>query len=136
MTYCLGVGATIGFFQGNVLKLLDDISVLKPTFFPSVPRLLNRIYDKVNAAVELKGGISAYLFNMAVDSKKAGLRDGYLTHWLWDRLVFSSVRERLGGRVQSIITGSAPISPQGAYSLGPFLLSPSHFKENPCQDRK
>lgn len=40
-------GARIGFFQGDVKLLLDDIKELQPTLFPSVPRLLNRIYDKV-----------------------------------------------------------------------------------------
>ena len=40
-------GAKIGFFQGDVKTLMDDIKELKPTVFPSVPRLLNRVYDKV-----------------------------------------------------------------------------------------
>ena len=40
-------GGKIGFFQGDVRKLLDDIKELQPTVFPSVPRLLNRVYDKV-----------------------------------------------------------------------------------------
>ena len=40
-------GAKIGFFQGDVKTLMDDIQELKPTVFPSVPRLLNRVYDKV-----------------------------------------------------------------------------------------
>jgi long-chain acyl-CoA synthetase len=40
-------GGRIGFFQGDVRKLLDDIKELQPTVFPSVPRLLNRVYDKV-----------------------------------------------------------------------------------------
>ena len=44
----MGVGARIGFFQGDVRKLMDDIKELKPTIFPSVPRLLNRFYDKVS----------------------------------------------------------------------------------------
>jgi long-chain acyl-CoA synthetase len=112
MTYCLGVGAAIGFYQGSATKLLDDIDQLKPTIFPSVPRLLNRIYDKIMAAVELKGGLSALLFNMAYESKKQSLKNGYITHWLWDRLVFSSVQARLGGRVKAMVTGSAPISPE------------------------
>jgi len=112
VTYILGVGGAVGFYQGNTQKLLDDIDVLKPTVFPSVPRLLNRVYDKVLAAVELKGGVSSVLFNLACDSKKANLRDGYLNHWLWDRLVFGKVKARLGGRVKAIITASAPISPE------------------------
>ena len=40
-------GAQIGFFQGDVKKLVGDIQELKPTIFVSVPRLLNRVYDKV-----------------------------------------------------------------------------------------
>ena len=41
------VGAKIGFFRGDVKQLVSDIQCLKPTMFVSVPRLLNRIYDKV-----------------------------------------------------------------------------------------
>lgn len=40
-------GARVGFYQGDITLLMDDIKTLKPTFFPVVPRLLNRIYDKV-----------------------------------------------------------------------------------------
>jgi len=40
-------GGAIGFYQGDVTKLLEDLAVLQPTVFPSVPRLFNRIYDKL-----------------------------------------------------------------------------------------
>ena len=46
-TMSLVVGCKVGFYGGNVLKLTDDCQVLKPTFFPSVPRLFNKIYDKI-----------------------------------------------------------------------------------------
>ena len=46
-------GARIGFFQGDVKKLVGDIKELKPTIFVSVPRLLNRMYDKVSVVVVL-----------------------------------------------------------------------------------
>lgn len=42
-------GARVGFYQGDISLLMDDIKTLKPTFFPVVPRLLNRMYDKVSA---------------------------------------------------------------------------------------
>mmetsp|Transcript_24508 Transcript_24508/g.38010 ORF Transcript_24508/g.38010 Transcript_24508/m.38010 type:complete len:382 (-) Transcript_24508:409-1554(-) len=45
-------------YGGNVLKLVEDIQILKPTYFPSVPRLLNRIYGKIAAAT---GDMSAML---------------------------------------------------------------------------
>jgi long-chain acyl-CoA synthetase len=40
-------GMKIGFFGGNVLKLTEDMQILKPTLFPSVPRLYNKIYGKI-----------------------------------------------------------------------------------------
>ncbi|KAI8815019.1 hypothetical protein BJ742DRAFT_782010 [Cladochytrium replicatum] len=106
----LYVGGRIGFYQGDTLKLLDDVAVLKPTLFASVPRLYNRIYDKVLASVKAKGGLAAYLFNAGFQAKKKGLAAGNVTHFLWDRLVFGNVRARLGGRVKVMMSGAAPIS--------------------------
>lgn len=40
-------GARIGYFQGDIRLLMDDLKNLKPTIFPVVPRLLNRMFDKV-----------------------------------------------------------------------------------------
>ncbi|KAI9599165.1 hypothetical protein BDF19DRAFT_470552 [Syncephalis fuscata] len=103
-------GGSIGFYQGDTLKLLDDVNELKPTLFVSVPRLFNRIYDKVWGGVKAKGGIAAYLFNTAYKQKLRNLKNGTSYHWLWDRLVFGTVRAKLGGRVRCMLSGSAPIS--------------------------
>ncbi|KAL9553112.1 hypothetical protein MBANPS3_003455 [Mucor bainieri] len=103
-------GAALGYYQGDTLKLLDDIAELKPTVFCSVPRLFNRIYDKVLAGVKAKGGVSAYLFNSAFNAKKANLNKS-VNHWLWDRVVFAGIRQKLGGRIRFILSGSAPVSP-------------------------
>ncbi|KAF9578967.1 Long chain acyl-CoA synthetase 7 peroxisomal [Lunasporangiospora selenospora] len=103
--------ARIGYYQGDTLKLLDDIAILKPTIFVSVPRLFNRIYDKVLAGVKAKGGIAAFLFNRAYAAKRSNLKKGSIEHPLWDKLVFGDIRARLGGRVKHIVSGSAPISP-------------------------
>lgn len=46
-TVMFGAGAKVGFFQGDIRLLPDDMKTLQPTLFPVVPRLLNRIYDKV-----------------------------------------------------------------------------------------
>jgi len=111
MTTMIYGGSAIGFYQGDTLKLLDDIDELKPTVFISVPRLLNRIYDKVMAGVKAKGGVAQWIFNNAVNTKKIGLSYGTVDHWMWDRMVFASIRARLGGRVKYILSGSAPIAP-------------------------
>ncbi|KAF9899569.1 hypothetical protein BX616_002949 [Lobosporangium transversale] len=103
--------ARIGYYQGDTLKLLDDVAVLQPTIFISVPRLFNRIYDKVLSGVKAKGGIAAFLFNRAYQAKKANMKRGTVEHPLWDRLVFGAIRARLGGKVKHIVSGSAPIAP-------------------------
>ena len=40
-------GARIGYFSGDIRTLTEDLMELRPSIFPTVPRLLNRIYDKV-----------------------------------------------------------------------------------------
>jgi long-chain acyl-CoA synthetase len=42
-------GARIGFYNGDMLKLKEDLAHLKPTIFPSVPRLHNKFYDGIKA---------------------------------------------------------------------------------------
>jgi len=45
-------GGKIGYYQGNPLKLTEDCQSLQPTFFPSVPRLFNKIYAKIKASFD------------------------------------------------------------------------------------
>lgn len=105
-------GGRIGFYQGETLKLMDDVLELRPTVFVSVPRLYNRIYDKINATIAERGGVAKKLFDVAFSSKKSSLAHGSNTHWLWDRIVFSKVQAKLGGRIRILLTGAAPISPK------------------------
>ena len=90
--------------RGNVLELLDDVMELKPTVFYSVPRLYNRIYDRVMGTIRASNAVSRTLFNRAYASKKAALMQGDLSGGrfgpFWDKLVFSKIRERLGGDPQ------------------------------------
>ncbi|KAJ3227823.1 Long-chain-fatty-acid--CoA ligase 5 [Clydaea vesicula] len=117
------VGGEIGFSRGDILKLFDDIVELRPTVFPSVPRLLSRLYDKVMLGISTAGPVKKFLFNKAFNSKKALLEQGIVTRdTVWDKLVFSKIQARLGGRVRlmvmlnrtmeqhQLITGAAPIS--------------------------
>lgn len=104
-------GGAVGFYQGDTLKILEDIVALRPTIFPSVPRLLNRVYDKLQAGVEEAGGIKKWLFDRALAAKIEGLRHGSVTHPIWDRLVFKGVKSKIGfDRIRTIMTGSAPIA--------------------------
>ena len=104
-------GMKCGFFGGNVLKLTEDMAILQPTLFPSVPRLFNRIYGKIKDGINSATGIKGWLVNSAVNTKMNNLKAGNgLTHGLYDKIVFNKMKNLLGGRVRMMITGSAPIS--------------------------
>ncbi|EQC41144.1 hypothetical protein SDRG_01122 [Saprolegnia diclina VS20] len=104
-------GASIGFFQGNTLKLMEDLTELRPTLFVTVPRLLNKIYDKIVGGANAGGGFKAWLFNYALSTKLANLEKGYTAHPLFDKLIFSKVQKKLGlDRCMAIVTGSAPVA--------------------------
>jgi len=105
-------GMRCGFFGGNVLKLTEDMQILKPTLFPSVPRLYNRIYGKLQDKVKEASGVKGWLINKAIAAKSYYHKNGQgLTHKVYDKLVFSKMKQVLGGNVRMMITGSAPISP-------------------------
>lgn len=100
-----------GLFNGNVLKLKDDLAILKPTIFASVPRLYNKFYDKIQAGLKEATGCKATIAAKAIAAKKENLeKTGQYTHWLYDKLVFSKMKAILGGNVEVMITASAPIS--------------------------
>ncbi|KAF9929432.1 hypothetical protein FBU30_001570 [Linnemannia zychae] len=106
-----GVGGQVGYWTGDVLRVLEDLAVLQPTFFPTVPRLLNRIYARIQAATVEAPGLVGILARKAVATKIANLNAGLGNkHALWDRLLFNKVRMALGGRVNKILTDSAPIA--------------------------
>eukprot|EP00922_Rhytidocystis_sp_ex-Travisia-forbesii_P055007 GHVS01081476.1.p1 GENE.GHVS01081476.1~~GHVS01081476.1.p1 ORF type:complete len:616 (-),score=106.74 GHVS01081476.1:369-2216(-) len=105
-------GAKIGYFGGDAHKLMDDLSELRPTVFVSVPRLFNRINDKVAEGVRDKSYLSQALFSTALRSKINRIKkSGDRAHPLWDILVFAKTKALLGGRVRYMISGSAPLDP-------------------------
>ncbi|KAI0670490.1 acetyl-CoA synthetase-like protein [Trametes maxima] len=107
---CVAVGGQIGYTTGDPLLLLEDLAVLKPHFMPSVPRVLNRIYQSAMSAGTAPG-IKGALFRKAVATKLHNLRtNGQFYHALYDRLVFRKLHNVLGGRIRMLTTGSAPIS--------------------------
>jgi long-chain acyl-CoA synthetase len=101
----------IGFYQGDVFKIKEDMAILRPTFMISVPRLYNRFYDLMQQGISQLTGFKKALAEKAVATKLENLeKNGELTHTFYDALVFKKFREILGGRVRVMITGSAPIS--------------------------
>uniref|UniRef100_A0A673FSI7 Long-chain-fatty-acid--CoA ligase n=1 Tax=Sinocyclocheilus rhinocerous TaxID=307959 RepID=A0A673FSI7_9TELE len=103
-------GARIGYFQGDIRLLMDDLKTLKPTIFPVVPRLLNRMFDKIFGQANTP--LKRWLLDFASSRKEAELKSGVVRKdSMWDKLIFSKVQASLGGCVRLMITGAAPVSP-------------------------
>ncbi|XP_028838571.1 long-chain-fatty-acid--CoA ligase 6 isoform X2 [Denticeps clupeoides] len=103
-------GGRVGFFQGDIRLLSDDMKALRPTIFPVVPRLLNRMYDKIFSQANTP--LKRWLLNFAAKRKGAEVSSGVIrSDSMWDKIFFSKIQESLGGRLRMIITGAAPTSP-------------------------
>lgn len=92
-------GMKIGFYGGDPIGMIkEDLPMLKPTVFPSVPRLYNRIYGRLQDKIKEATGIKGYLVQYALNSKMNALKaTGAVTSGCWDKIVFSKMKALLGG---------------------------------------
>ncbi|KAH7664965.1 long-chain acyl-CoA synthetase protein [Dioscorea alata] len=110
--YCIYKGASIGFWQGDVRYLMEDLQQLKPTLFCGVPRVFDRIYTGVKQKVSSGGVLSRKLFEIAYEHKLNNLKRGVrqdMASPFFDRLVFNKIKQVLGGRVRMMLSGAAPL---------------------------
>lgn len=110
-------GARIGYFHGNVMELIDDLKILKPTGFMSVPRLYSRFGNAIRAATidspGFKGSMSKYIVSTKLDNlKNASPEKATTKHALYDRIWAKKVAAALGlERARFMVSGSAPLDP-------------------------
>jgi long-chain acyl-CoA synthetase len=116
-------GSGIGYFHGDMLALVDDLKVLRPTRFISVPRLYNRFAGAIRAATTSQPGLKGALARHIVATKMKALENpesprATNRHIVYDRLWGRKVAAALGmDRVTHMISGAAPLDP----SLHQFL---------------
>jgi long-chain acyl-CoA synthetase len=112
-------GGSMGFME-KVETLADDLALVQPTFLLAVPRVFNRIYSGLWVKMREAGGIKLKLFEAAVASakKKREMAErgessfgNNLKLSILDKLVFSKIRQRLGGRLEGSLTASATMNP-------------------------
>lgn len=103
-------GGSVGYYSGDIKELTNDLKQLKPTLMAAVPRLLNRVYDRMQIEVS-NSSIKKMLLRMALNSKEAELRRGiFRRNSIWDKVVFRKVQEAFGGRLRLMVVGSAPLA--------------------------
>ncbi len=112
-------GASIGFIR-DVTTIAEDMANAAPTFLIAVPRVFNKIYDGLQAKINEAGWLAKKLFVMGLESaehhrrlaaqgKKAWLPR--IKYALADRIVFSEIRAKFGGRLKGALTASAMMNP-------------------------
>ncbi|OOQ83881.1 putative AMP-binding enzyme [Penicillium brasilianum] len=110
-------GARIGYFHGNIVELVDDLKLLKPTGFMSVPRLYSRFGTAVKAATVEAPGFKGALSRHIIAAKTANLKNpdpskATVKHALYDRIWAKKVAAALGlERARYMVSGSAPLDP-------------------------
>lgn len=115
---CLAKGCTIAFAQSLEL-LAKNMAEVRPTVMNCVPRLLERIQDKAMKSGTSAGGLKSSIFLWALATgkkfrliKEDGGNPGFLLsaqHQLAERLVFSKIKERTGGRLKFMISGGGAL---------------------------
>ncbi len=116
------LGAAIAYWERDPLKILPNLAEVRPTYFPSVPRIFEKIYTAATSAVEKEGGLKKAVFERAIDVgrkvralERAGKRPNPILateYKLADKQVLSKIRALFGGRLRLAVTGAAPINPE------------------------
>lgn len=114
----MGMGVRT-YFAESLETIGDNLKELKPHFFTCVPRLLEKVFEKIMAKGEEQVGIKKKLFFWAVDlGMKYDIRDeknGFFYKMklaIANKLIFSKWREALGGNIVGLVSGSAPLQPR------------------------
>ena len=110
----MNAGVTI-FYAESLDKIGDNLKELKPDFFTCVPRLLEKVYDKIYAKGKALTGIKKKLFFWSLKvgfDFQLGQNQGFVYNLklaIARKLVFSKWQEGLGGNIKGIVSGSAPL---------------------------
>jgi len=112
----LAEGAAIGYFHGDIAGLVEDLKLLRPSAFMSVPRLYNRINSAIQTATVNAEGFKGALSRRVIDTKKASMKlpAGQATnkHFLYDRIWTPKVLKAVGlDRTRTMVSGSAQLDP-------------------------
>ena len=105
------------YFAESIDKLGDNLKEVQPHFIPVVPRLLEKIYDKIADKGSQLKGLKRLLFYWSIDLGKRYepyQKNGWWYHFqlsIVKKLVFSKWREALGGNIKFLVSGSAPMQP-------------------------
>ncbi len=111
------VGGAV-YFAESIDKIADNIKEVKPNYFTTVPRVMEKIFDKIMEKGRELSGIKKMIFGWAVAVGNQFHPKGENSAWynfklaIARKLVFSKWQEALGGEIKGIISGAAALQPR------------------------
>ena len=140
--FCMRRALTINIAE-SIEKVAENIREVRPHFFASVPRIYEKVYERITQGVEDAGGLKKKLFNWALSvgyqvseykQKRQPVPAGLnLKYRLATKLVFSKIQQALGGRVVWAVSGAAPLNVDIArffHACGILILEGIGMTEN------
>jgi long-chain acyl-CoA synthetase len=116
----IDLGATIAYWEKDPLKIVPNLSEVRPTYFPSVPRIFEKVYTMATAKIAEQGGVKEKIFWWSIgvgkkvrELERQGRQPGFLLKRQYDfadKQVLSKVRDLFGGNIRQAVTGAAPIA--------------------------
>jgi long-chain acyl-CoA synthetase len=116
------LGATLAYWERDPLKILPNLAEVEPTYFPSVPRIFEKIYTTATTAMEKEGGLKKAVFDWSIrvgakvrEMERAGRKPGFLLRKQYefaDKRVLTKIRGLFGGKLRIATSGAAPINPE------------------------
>ncbi|MBA2241053.1 MAG: long-chain fatty acid--CoA ligase [Solirubrobacterales bacterium] len=116
------VGGTLAYWERDPTKIVPNLSEVNPTYFPSVPRVFEKIHTTITGSAERAGGAKKAIFDWAIGvgkqvravERRGGKPNPLLAiqHRLADKQVLSKVRGVFGSNIKQVLSGAAPISPE------------------------
>lgn len=105
------------YYAESIETIGDNIKEVHPEIFTAVPRLIEKVYDKIVAKGMEAGGLKAKIFNWAVSVTNDYKIDGNgflynIKHGIADKLVFSKIRNNLDPKLKCMVSGSAALQPR------------------------
>jgi long-chain acyl-CoA synthetase len=113
----IDLGSTIAYWEKDPQKIVPNLMEVKPTYFPSVPRIFEKIYqlatsnapDKQQLEQAVQLGMKVRLAQQRGDDVPAELMEKFEQA---DEALYQNVRNIFGGRIRQCVTGAAPIAPE------------------------
>ena len=110
MSYYLSRGISI-YFVDDIQNVANLLKIVKPTIMTAVPRLLEKIFNKIKNQISQKPLISRLIAGFAFKyALKEDIDKNSIVYKILDKIVYSKLREIFGSRITKLISGGAPLS--------------------------